>query len=64
MAVRELIVFQHNSELGCAPAWKLFEAVKVERVTNPDDPARSYQDYAVTVDEAALPAGVTCIRMS
>ena len=41
MAVRELIVFQHNSELGCAPAWKLFEAVKVERVTNPDDPALS-----------------------
>ena len=29
MAVRELIVFQHDSELGCAPAWKLFEAVHV-----------------------------------
>ena len=25
MAVRELIVFQHDCELGCAPAWKLFE---------------------------------------
>ena len=23
MAVRELIVFQHDCELGCAPAWKL-----------------------------------------
>ena len=31
MAVRELIVFQHDSELGCAPAWKLFEAVHVTR---------------------------------
>ena len=64
MAVRELIVFQHDSELGCAPAWKLFDLVKVTR-TNPDTlaPARCYGDYAVTVDESALPAGVTCQRM-
>ena len=64
MAVRDLIVFKHDSELGNAPAWKLFEAVKVAR-TDPTDaaPARSYQDYTVTVDEASLPAGVTCIRM-
>ncbi len=65
MAVRELIVFRHDSELGCAPAWKLFDAVKVARV-HPDDPApaRSYQDYQVTVDEAALPAGVACQRLA
>ena len=64
MAVRELIVFQHDSELGCAPAWKLFEAVKVAR-KNADDPApaRSYQDYVGSVDETALPAGITCQRM-
>ena len=24
MAVRELIIFKHDTELGCAPAWKLF----------------------------------------
>ena len=65
MAVRELIIFKHDSELGCAPAWKLFESVKVER-TNQDDaaPARSYGDYRVTVDESALPTGVTCRRMA
>ncbi len=64
MAVRELIIFKHDSELGCAPAWKLFEAVKVARV-NPNDtmPARSYQDYTVSVDEEALPAGITCQRI-
>ena len=64
MAVRDLIVFKHNSELGNAPAWKLFEAVHVDR-NDPQDPApaRSYQDYTVTVDEASLPAGITCIRM-
>ncbi|MEY8318592.1 type I-C CRISPR-associated protein Cas7/Csd2 [Oscillospiraceae bacterium 50-58] len=64
MAVRELIIFKHDCELGCAPAWKLFESVKVER-TDKDDaaPARSYGDYRVTVDESALPTGVTCRRM-
>ncbi len=64
MAVRELIIFKHDSELGCAPAWKLFDAVTVAR-KHPDEagPARSYQDYIVSVDEAALPAGVTCQRM-
>ena len=61
MAVRELIIFKHDSELGCAPAHKLFDTVKVTRA-HPEDiaPARSYQDYVVTVDEAALPEGVTC----
>ena len=64
MAVRELIVFKHDSELGCAPAWKLFESVKVERIDQDNPvPARSYQDYRVTVDESSLPEGVTCRRM-
>lgn len=64
MAVRELIIFKHANELGCAPAWKLFETVKVERRDkNSIDPARSYQDYVVTVDETALPTGVSCQRM-
>ncbi len=64
MAVRELIVFQHDNELGCAPAWKLFDAVKVGR-KDPDNtaPARSYQDYTVSVDEDSLPDGITCQRM-
>lgn len=64
MAVRELIVFKHDSELGCAPAWKLFDAVTVTR-KDPDSsaPARSYQDYVVHVNEDALPAGVVCERM-
>lgn len=64
MAVRELIVFQHDNELGCAPAWKLFEAVHVDR-RDPADaaPARAYTDYVVSVNEAALPTGITCTRM-
>ena len=62
MAVRELIVFRHDSELGNAPAHRLFDLVKACRREGVGT-ARSYADYAVTVDEARLPDGVTCIRM-
>ena len=63
MAVRELIVFKHDSEFGNAPAHKLFEAVQVQRV-NPDVPPRKYADYSVEVDETKIPEGVTCTRMA
>lgn len=62
MAVRELIVFKHSSELGNAPAYKLFDAVTVQR-KDPTTPARSYRDYTVTVSDT-LPEGVSCERMS
>lgn len=62
MAVRELIVFKHASELGNAPSYKLFDAVTIQR-NDPDTPARSYRDYTVTVADT-LPEGVTCERMS
>ena len=62
MAVRELIVFKHDSELGCAPAHKLFALVKAAHKDDVTTP-RSYDGYTVTVDEAALPAGVTCTRL-
>lgn len=60
MAVRELIVFKHDSELGNAPAHKLFDAVKVARKPEVVLP-RSYSDYTVTVEE--MPEGVVCTRM-
>lgn len=62
MATRELIVFKHDSELGNAPAYKLFDLVKAERREGVDTP-RAYSDYNVSVDEAALPSGVECIRI-
>lgn len=61
MAVRELIVFKHDSELGNAPSFRLFEKVKVQRKDG-SKPARAYADYDVQV-EAEMPEGVTCIRM-
>lgn len=62
MAVRELIIFRHDSELGCAPAHKLFELVTAARKPDVTVP-RCYGDYVITVDEAALPEGVTLRRM-
>lgn len=61
MAVRELIVFKHDSELGNAPAHKLFDLVKVERL---NAPARQFSDYRVDVNLAAIPEGVTCQRLA
>lgn len=63
MAVRELIVFRHDSELGNAPAYKLFELVRTEKKAGVTAP-RAYADYTVTVDEEHLPAGVACTRMA
>ncbi len=62
MAVRNLIVFKHDSELGNAPAHKLFELVKVTRKSDINSP-RTFSDYTVTVNEEHLPQGVTCIKM-
>ena len=61
MAVRELVIFKHDSELGRAAAHKLFDLVKIERKEDVIFP-RAYSDYSVAVDEDNLPDGVTCIR--
>ena len=62
MSVRELIIFKHDSELGNAPAHKLFDTVHVERVEGVTAP-RKYSDYRVWLDDT-LPAGVSCERLS
>lgn len=62
MAVHELIIFRHDSELGNAPAHKLFELVKVTRKPDVVTP-RAYSDYLVDVLDDQLPNGVTCVRM-
>lgn len=61
MCVRELIVFKHDTELGQVPAYKLFDAVHVARVT--EGAARNYSDYQVTVDESVIPESVMVQRL-
>ncbi|NMC54920.1 MAG: type I-C CRISPR-associated protein Cas7/Csd2 [Chloroflexi bacterium] len=61
MAVRKLIVFQHDTDLGNVPAHKLFELVKVHR--NPEaTPPRRFEDYEVTIHYADVPASVKLIE--
>ena len=57
MSAQKLIVFKHDSVLGNAPANKLFDLVKVEKVC--DGAPRSFSDYTVTIDKEGLPANVT-----
>ena len=61
MAVRELIVFKHSTELGDCPAYKLFDAVKVNKVEDVVYP-RKYQDYEVIIHEEQVPETVEVIR--
>lgn len=60
MAVRKLIIFKHDSELGSAPAHKLFDLVTVKRADE-EKPARSFNDYIVNIDESRLPEHISVI---
>lgn len=57
MSAQKLIVFRHNSELGNAPANKLFDLVKIEKITK--DAPRTIKDYKVTINKDEIPNGVT-----
>jgi len=74
MATRKLIVFRHASKLGNASAQDLFARVKTWRVyrdmrhqpgaeaTHNWPPARSFEDYEITVDCERVPEGVEIIE--
>ena len=70
MSVHEpVFIFQHvgtdtdekqraqQAKLGCAPAHRLFELVKVQKCDGVQSP-RSYSEYRVTFYESRLPKGV------
>jgi CRISPR-associated protein Csd2 len=57
MATRGLYVFEHDSELGNAPAYALFERLTVARAGASDDAARSFGDYTVLFDGSAVGIG-------
>lgn len=61
MATRKLFVFKHNTALGCAPSHLLFNRISISRCS--EQPARSYQDYSVSIDTNDLPDGVEFIEM-
>lgn len=57
MSAQKLVVFKHDSELGNAPANKLFDRIKVEK--NCEGAPRSFADYTVTIDKEGLPETIT-----
>ncbi|HAZ31978.1 MAG TPA: type I-C CRISPR-associated protein Cas7/Csd2, partial [Dehalococcoidia bacterium] len=62
MASRKLVVFEHESPLGNAPAHALFDRLKIMR-KDMSKPARAYSDYEVTLDRENLPSGITVHAM-
>lgn len=62
MTTRRLFVFEHDSALGNAPAYSLFDLVKA-KAKYENKPARAFDDYEINVDEAGLPKGVRLLRM-
>ncbi|KFI92401.1 CRISPR-associated protein [Bifidobacterium saguini DSM 23967] len=62
MAVRKLYVFKHDSALGDAPSWKLFDSVDVHKRDGVDI-ARSFGDYAVNVNKDLIPDSVAVSEM-
>ena len=62
MSARGLYVFEHESDLGDAPAHILFDRVKVAR-TGSDGAPRDFLDYSVDADDSNLPSGITLHRL-
>lgn len=57
MSSRKLVIFEHDSHLGCAPAYKLFGLVKAE-LKKPNEPPRAFEDYLISIDSTQKPDGV------
>jgi CRISPR-associated protein Csd2 len=64
MTCRGIYAFRHDNALGNAPAHELFELVKVQKTVAKEAVTRSFGDYSVTVNEAAIPAGVSLQRLA
>lgn len=62
MACRGIYVFSHDDKYGKAPAQSLLERVKVVRKEGVEAP-RSFGDYAVHVNDAGIPGGVTLTKL-
>jgi CRISPR-associated protein Csd2 len=62
MSTRALVVFEHSSKLGNAPAHELFERVQVTP-RHEGRPARSFADYEVTLDGEPLDQLMTVVSI-
>ncbi len=64
MSTRKVFIFEHSTALGNAPAHRLFDLIRIGKTeASSKKPARSFNDYSVTIDRADIPAGVTLIEL-
>lgn len=61
MGTRKLIIFEHSSKMGDAPAQQLFDAITVKR-KDESKPAREFSDYTVMIAKEKIPQSVTLIE--
>lgn len=62
MATRGLYVFKHDSELGNAPAHKLFDLIRIER-KEAHRPARQISDYRIESPPPGPLADFPCVEL-
>lgn len=63
MACQGIYIFSHESSLGNAPAYRLFQRVQIQRNDGVEAPRR-FADYTVSVDDSGLPPGITLTRLA
>ncbi len=59
MNVRKIIIFKHDSELGCARSGELFDRVDIKCGV---DLPRDFTDYTIVVNKDNLPSGIEIIE--
>ncbi len=62
MSARALLVFEHATALGEAPAQRLFERVTVTKRAGVESP-RSFADYEISINRQDWPDGVVLLEM-
>ena len=60
IAVRKLVIFKHQNELGNMPAHKLFNKIKITKKDSVSV-ARKFSDYNFSIETDSIPDTIECI---
>ena len=64
MSTRKVLIFEHDSALGNAPAHRLFDLIQISRTEeSANKPARYFTDYEISVNREGIPTGVHLIEL-
>jgi len=62
MASRKLVIFEHVTSLGNAPAHQLFDLITA-KLLDDQKPPRCFEDYSININYAAKPDGITITEL-